>query len=140
MVAVHHRASPELLSLVPTSVDDALSTRAGAAAYWRRRAIAFVLAVALVVGVGAGAMGIGRTLVGGGGDRSLAAAAAGAAPGAPLAPSPPAGEVHVVGPGETLWSIARSVHTGGDIRATVDRLAEENGGAHLRVGQEIVLD
>jgi Tfp pilus assembly protein FimV len=55
-------------------------------------------------------------------------------------PSPPAGRpVHVVQPGETLWSIARTLHPDGDIRPLVDRLVELNGGDHLEVGQVLVL-
>jgi hypothetical protein len=55
-------------------------------------------------------------------------------------PSPPVGRpVHVVQPGETLWSIARTLHPDGDIRPLVDRLVELNGSDHLEVGQVLVL-
>jgi Tfp pilus assembly protein FimV len=55
-------------------------------------------------------------------------------------PSPPAGRpVHVVQPGETLWSIARTLRPDGDIRPLVDRLVELNGGDHLEAGQVLVL-
>lgn len=48
--------------------------------------------------------------------------------------------VHVVQPGDTLWSIAREVAPAGvDVRATVDRLVAANGGSVLQVGQRIVL-
>ena len=49
-------------------------------------------------------------------------------------------EIHVVQPGETLWSIASEVDPGGDVRATVDRLAELNGGAAIQVGQRLIID
>ena len=116
-----------------------------AAAYWRRRVAAFGVAVGLVVGAGSAAMSIGRALVGGEGDRSLTVTAAGAAPGAPTAATPAtdaagSARVHVVGPGDTLWSIAGAMEPEGDIRATVDRLAAANGGAELQVGQRILLD
>ena len=114
-----------------------------AAAYWRRRVAAFGVAVGLVVGAGSAAMSIGRALVGGEGDRSLTVTAAGAAPGAPTAAETDvvgSARVHVVGPGDTLWSIAGAMEPEGDIRATVDRLAAANGGAELQVGQRILLD
>jgi hypothetical protein len=47
--------------------------------------------------------------------------------------------VHVVQPGDTLWSIARAERPGADVRLTVDRLVALNGGAPLQVGQELVL-
>ncbi len=48
--------------------------------------------------------------------------------------------VHVVQPGDTLWSIARDVApVGVDLRTTVDRLVATNGGSVLQVGQRIVL-
>lgn len=47
--------------------------------------------------------------------------------------------VHVVQPGDTLWSIARELEPGGDVRLTVDRLVDLNGGATLTVGQRLVL-
>jgi hypothetical protein len=53
--------------------------------------------------------------------------------------SPPGHPVHVVQPGETLWSIARTLHPDGDIRPLVDRLVELNGGDHIEVGQVLEL-
>jgi hypothetical protein len=43
----------------------------------------------------------------------------------------------VVRPGDTLWSIARSLQPGGDVRDLVDRLAERAGGAQITPGQRI---
>ncbi len=58
-------------------------------------------------------------------------------------PNPAAGTpsevVHVVQPGDTLWSIARDLAPGADVRLTVDRLVDLNGGAPLAVGQRLVL-
>jgi hypothetical protein len=57
-------------------------------------------------------------------------------------PVPAAGtssEVHVVQPGDTLWSIARALEPNADVRLTVDRLVDLNGGAPLTVGQRLVL-
>jgi hypothetical protein len=47
--------------------------------------------------------------------------------------------VHVVQPGDTLWSIARDLEPQADVRLTVDRLVDLNGGAPLTVGQRLVL-
>lgn len=57
-------------------------------------------------------------------------------------PTPVAGTsaaVHVVEPGDTLWSIARELDPSADVRLVVDRLAELNGGAPLQVGQRLQL-
>jgi hypothetical protein len=56
-----------------------------------------------------------------------------------LPPPPPGRPVHVVQAGDTLWSIARTLHPDGDVRPLVDRLVELNGGDHLEVGQVLVL-
>ena len=45
----------------------------------------------------------------------------------------------VVRPGDSLWSIARSLQPTGDVRPLVDRLAERAGGAQLVVGQRLDL-
>jgi len=47
---------------------------------------------------------------------------------------------YLVQPGDTLWSIAAEVNpAGSDIRRTVDRLVEANGGPVVEPGQQIVL-
>jgi hypothetical protein len=95
------------------------------ARHLRRRLAVLVLAVVLVVGV----------------VRLADAAVAGlASPGPAAAPSAagPAA-VHVVQPGDTLWSIAGHIAPDTDVRITVDRLVELNGGAALVVGQRLVL-
>jgi len=90
----------------------------------RRLRWALVAAGALLVVVGA-ARSVG----------AVADWAVGAVP-----PPPPADrQVYVVEPGDTLWSIARSLHPRGDVRPLVDRLIELNGGAELRAGDVLVL-
>lgn len=46
---------------------------------------------------------------------------------------------YVVEPGDTLWSIARSLQPKGDVRSLVRGLGAANGGASLTVGQVLVL-
>ena len=48
--------------------------------------------------------------------------------------------MHVVQPGDTLWTIAATIDTDGDVRDTVDRLAATNGGSALEVGQRLIID
>ncbi len=47
--------------------------------------------------------------------------------------------VHVVQPGDTLWSVAAELAPGRDVRITGDQLRELNGGAPLVVGQRLLL-
>ena len=63
-----------------------------------------------------------------------------AAAGDPIPSS--AAAVHVVQPGDTLWSIATDVVGAPDnqVRQVVDRLAARSGGASLEVGQRVSLD
>jgi hypothetical protein len=88
--------------------------------YVRRRLVALALA-AMLVAVAAVGLGLART-----------------APGADD-PEPIATRVHVVQPGDTLWSIARELEPTSDPRAVVDRLASLNGGSAVHVGQRLVL-
>ena len=53
--------------------------------------------------------------------------------------SPGAPVVHVVRPGDSIWSVARSLHPHGDIRPLVDRLVAAHHGTALRVGERIAL-
>jgi LysM repeat protein len=59
--------------------------------------------------------------------------------GTPTSAAGTAPAVHVVQPGDTLWSIARGLDPAADVRLTVDRLVALNGGAPLQVGQRLVL-
>jgi hypothetical protein len=109
------------LTLVPPP---ARRRRSRASIYWRRRA--FVLVAALLVVL-------------------AARAALGVLGGGPLAaPATPAGRggaaaVYVVQPGDTYWSIARHLEPSGDVRALVDTLSSEHGGAPLQPGEQLAL-
>ncbi len=48
-------------------------------------------------------------------------------------------QMYIVQPGDTLWSIAAELNTNGDVRDTVDRIAAENGGSAIAVGQRLQL-
>jgi len=47
--------------------------------------------------------------------------------------------IHVVQPGETAWSIARSVQPTGEIRPLVDRLVAQEHGRPLQAGDRLVV-
>ena len=47
--------------------------------------------------------------------------------------------VHVVQPGDTLWTIARRAQPSGDVRPLVHYLAERRQGAALQVGEKIIV-
>jgi LysM domain len=83
----------------------------------RRRVAALVFTVAALLGA----------------VRAVAAFGAGPASGPERRPP-----IHLVQPGETLWSIAESLDPG-DVRGLVRRLAKLNGGDVLHVGQRLVL-
>lgn len=63
----------------------------------------------------------------------------------PLSASQPASpvlvseRVHIVQPGDTLWTIARSLQPEGDVRRVVHQLAAQRDGAALHVGERIAL-
>lgn len=101
------------------------AARARRAQYRRRRLVALALLVTVVATVLLLANAV------------LAGSAGGGTPISAAGSSAPA--VHVVQPGDTLWSIARSLNPDGDVRITVDRLAALNGRGPLQVGQELVL-
>lgn len=89
--------------------------------YRRRRLVAVILAMVTAVG-----------FVRSAGD--VAAWLSGDVPPPPATP-----RSHVVQPGESYWSIANTLSSGGDVRPLVDRLVEINGGAELRAGDTLVL-
>lgn len=100
-----------------------------AAVYLRRRVVALV-ALAVVAALAWFALSAAW----------LAVAPARPSPSAPAAaPVPASGAtVHLVEPGDTLWSIAGDLHPSGDPRPVVDELVARNGGsAHLEVGQAL---
>jgi len=79
------------------------------------------------------------TLLGAG---SLAGAGQATEPPAPVvtAASPPSpARVHIVQPGDTLWSVARDLQPDGDVRPLVARLRALSGGGPLVPGQRLRL-
>jgi nucleoid-associated protein YgaU len=105
-----------------------------ATVYLRRRLAVVLVLLALVLSVAL----LAPRVAGGDGHRDRPVGlAAGGTPPAAAAPAATAG--HVVRPGDTVWSIAEALDPGGDLRATVDRIVEANGGATLVVGQRIEL-
>jgi hypothetical protein len=55
-------------------------------------------------------------------------------------PVPVAGHTYVVQPGDTLWSIARTIAPDRDPRPVVDALRTANGGPDLEVGDRLTID
>ncbi len=100
-----------------------------AAVYRRRRAGALLALVTLLVVAYLAVTALVATV-----------GATGTTPASPVGAGAPAGLVHVVQPGDTVWSIARSLHPHGDIRVVVDRLEGRLGGATLQPGQRVSLD
>jgi LysM repeat protein len=98
-------------------------------------AVVTLVVVALLVAA-VGAVAVGRGALAGFAPEPVGATAAPAPAGA----VPPAdAEIVVVQPGDTLWSIARRLVPGGDVRPLVDRLAAANGGTVLQPGQQLVV-
>lgn len=96
--------------------------------YWRRRAIALVLLAAAVAVI---AVGVSVVLAGlGGGPLSTTGSSGGPAM---LA----AAKIHVVEPGDTIWSIVRASGVRGDPRALVDELQQKLGDRPLQIGQRV---
>ena len=87
-------------------------------------------------GVVLSAIAVCGTLLGAG---SLAGAGQATEPPAPTEAVSPA-PIHVVQPGDTLWSVARSLQPDGDVRPLVARLRAASGGGPLVPGQRLRLD
>jgi len=103
------------------------------AAVYRRRRIGVALAAVTVVAVGyLAVLGVGVLLAG-----PAAGSPTSAASGPALTH---ADRTYVVQPGDTLWSIARSLHPSGDVRPVVDALESRAGGAALVPGQRLRVD
>jgi LysM domain len=103
---------------------------------WRRRRLAVLVGGALLTLAAVGAAQVVGPLLGSSGDPSPATASSGSSP-------PVAGEVYVVQPGDTLWTVAAAVAPDRDPRPVVDRLREANhldGGGALDVGDRLVID
>lgn len=56
------------------------------------------------------------------------------------AAAPRPARVHVVQPGDTLWSVARGLQPAGDVRPLVARLRAASGAGPLVPGQRLRLD
>lgn len=125
--------SPRISGVSPGLVRERPQARPSTAVYRRRRLAAVALVVVALVTVWLALVGARVVLAGSdssmGGD-GVPAVAGGAT----------AGPVHVVQPGDTLWSIAEDLEPRGDVRALVDDLSERAGGAPLQPGQRIPLD
>lgn len=114
----------------------AAHVRPSAAVYRRRR-----LAAAAVVTAAVTAAALGLSALGGG---SLTTSEGGSAPAADIEVDTGSlrtvsTATHVVAPGDTLWSIARSLQPEGDVRPLVDEMAASRGGRPLQVGERIRL-
>ncbi len=120
-VAVDLPVRPSRPAAGPVSASSLASARRASrrgAVLRRRRVAALVFSVAALLGA----------------VRAVAAFGAGPASGPERRPP-----IHVVQPGETLWSIAESLDPG-DVRGLVRRLAKLNGGGdELEIGQRLVL-
>ena len=97
--------------------------RLPASTYRRRRAVAAGLVVALVLVLWAASSALG-------GDPL---------PVSERVPALHPGEVYVVQPGDTLWSIAQRLKPHDDPRPVVDRLVAAHGGATIHVGERLPL-
>ena len=93
----------------------------------RRRRLA---AIALATLLGFAALSVGRVLW---------SAAVGSSPAEPIGSAPITGEVYVVQPGDTLWSIAHRIAPDEDPRPIVAALRERNGDAELTPGERLVV-
>jgi LysM domain-containing protein len=103
---------------------------------WRRRRLAALVAGTLLVLGLVGAIQVAGPLLSSSGGESPASASSGASP-------PVAGEVYVVQPGDTLWTVAEAVAPGSDPRPVVDHLRDVNdigAAGALDVGDRLVID
>lgn len=118
-------ARPSLRVVGPSAVRPRPVRPVSAATYRRRRLLVAVVVLGVVLAL-----------------RSVVGLLGGGTPPAPeparLATRPVAAQVHVVQPGDTLWSVARSLEPDGDVRAVVDVLVDRYG-TSLQPGQKIVL-
>ena len=101
------------------------------ATYRRRRAAGSLLVVVVLVAT--------VFLLGGFGASSASDTVGAGVPAASVSGGD-AGTVHVVQPGDTVWSIARRLQPDGDVRGLVDRIVARNGGATVTAGQRLVLN
>ena len=105
----------------------------------RRLAVLALAAVAALAGVLAVRDLAAAPLRGGEARITVRSATDAPSAGTAVAAVPAAEARYVVQPGDTLWSIARRVLPGGDVRPVVDHLAAQLGGLPLDAGQVLVL-
>ena len=133
MVAIAHpapnrRHQPQHVARPHLRVIEGGRRDPGAATFRRRRVVAAVLVIGVLLALRLAAGAVVAAV-------SPGSTWAGAGATAPAAGAP----TYVVQPGDTLWSIAEGLDRPGDVRATVDELAALNGGAALDVGDRIAL-
>jgi Tfp pilus assembly protein FimV len=93
----------------------------------RRRRLAAIALVALL------------TLAGVSVGRVLWSAAVGSSPPEAIGSAPITGDVYVVQPGDTLWSIAQRIAPGDDPRPIVAALKARNGDVDLTPGERLIV-
>ena len=120
------------LALVPPARPAAGRPGVPSAAVYRRRRVGAVLLLATLVVLADHGV---NALVDAVRADTPPAAAVATPPAPPVAPV--ATQVVVVQPGDTVWSIARSLRPTGEIRPLVDELARRAGGSSLRAGQRL---
>ena len=106
--------------IVPSHIGDETTGRPSARVYAVRRLVAAGLALALLFVMG-----------------QIVASSMTATP------TPPSlsrvASVHIVQPGESLWSIAQQERPHADMVQLVDELLRLNGSSTIRIGQELIL-
>ena len=127
-----HLRIVDLVTEGPVSVRQTTTRRETQATYWRRRIVCMTLRLGLlwVMSSAAGFVN---------GDRSVERPQAQTLIESAAGESLTAGQVVIVKPGDTLWSIARKMQPTGDVRPLVDRIATLNNGYGLIAGQALLL-
>ena len=127
-----HLRIVDLVTEGPVSVRQTITRRETQATYWRRRIVCMTLLLGLlwVMSSAAGFVN---------GDRSVERPQAQTLIESAAGESLTAGQVVIVKPGDTLWSIARQMQPTGDVRRLVDRIATLNNGYGLIAGQALLL-
>jgi len=116
----------------PASIAQIGTRRHTQATYWRRRITCMALLAGLLWMMSSAA-GLSD------GDRSAERPEARTLIESAAGESLTAGQVVIVKPGDTLWSIARKMQPTGDVRPLVDRIATLNNGHALIAGQALLL-
>ena len=127
-----HLRIVDLVTEGPVSVRQTTIRRQTQATYWRRRIVCMALLLGLLW-VMSSAAGFAN------GDRSVERPQAQTLIESAAGESLTAGQVVIVKPGDTLWSIARKMQPTGDVRRLVDRIATLNNGYGLIAGQALLL-